>query len=110
MNNAETLFFDESGTPAVSLEQGLFVVGGFSVRGDPDHILQEWLQFLEENNLLGKKGKRYKRDDFLNLSDFMCKNKIIPLTSHSRLNENDQASLHSKIHIYNETNIRKIKI
>ncbi len=102
MKNTETLFFDESGTPAVSLEQGLFVVGGFSVRGNPDHILQEWLRFLEENNLFGKKGKKYKRDDFLSLSDFMCKNKIIPLTSHSRLNKNDLASLYSKIHIHNE--------
>lgn len=102
MKKIETLFFDESGTPAVSLEEGLFVVGGFSIRGDINRIFQKWLQFLRDNNLTGKKGKKYKKDDFLNLSDFMCRNKIIPVTSHSRLNKDDLAILHSKIRVHNE--------
>lgn len=102
MENIETLFFDESGTPAVSLEDGLFVVGGFSIRGDINPILREWDKFLSKNKLHGKKGKKYKGGDFLNLSEFMCKHKIIPITTHSRLNDDDLALLESKIIDHNK--------
>lgn len=102
MKNIETLFFDESGTPAVLYEDGLFVVGGFSIRGDTNHILQEWEGFLSKNKLYGKKGKKYNGSDFLNFVEFMCKNKIIPITTHSRFNDNDLDLFNSKIRSHNK--------
>ena len=96
----ETIFFDESGTPAVLNEDGLFVVGGFSMRGDTTQILEAWDNFLDDKNLYGIEGRRYSDEEFLDLSDFMCKKRIIPLTSHSYLNKNDVNSLRVKIREY----------
>lgn len=100
MENIETIFFDESGTPAVLNDDGLFVVGGFSIRGDKDPILEAWEKFLNTKNLHGKKGKRYSSEEFLDLSDFMCKCNIIPLTSHSHIDKNDLVYLRKKISDY----------
>jgi hypothetical protein len=98
----ETIFFDESGTPAVLNEDGLFVVGGFSIRGDTDPTLEAWEIFLNGLHLHGKKGRKYSAAEFLDLSDFMCKNRVIPLASHSYLNEDDVHTLWQKISKYHE--------
>jgi len=98
--NIETIFFDESGTPAVLRGDGLFVAGGFAIRGDTNLILDKWKKFLEEKNLHGKKGRKYSTEEFLDLSYFMCKYSIIPLTSHSYLNEDDLYFIRKKISNY----------
>lgn len=51
MENTETIFFDESGIPAVLNDDGLFVVGGFAIRRNINIILEEWKKFLNDKNL-----------------------------------------------------------
>lgn len=98
----ETVFFDESGTPATINEGGLFVVGGFSTRGDAKPILEEWGLFLTAHHLERREGRKYTAAEFLDLSEFMCKNGIMPLASHSCLNEADLRVLKQKIGKYQE--------
>ena len=98
----ETIFFDESGTPATKVEGGPFIVGGFSTRGDTKPILEDWEDFITIHHLEAKKGRKYSDAEFLDLSEFMCKKGIMPVASHSRLDEADRRVLIKKIEKYHE--------
>ena len=102
MNTVETIFLDESGTPAAEADKGLFVVGGFSVRGSTKEIAAVWGSLLAGKRILGKKGTRYSPTEYLAVSEFMCRNGIIPIASHSRLDTDDLAHLDAKMREYHQ--------
>jgi hypothetical protein len=59
VDNIETFFFDESGTPADAMTDGLFITGGIVIRGDTRQIAHKWNDFIIKNSLAGK--SRYNK-------------------------------------------------
>jgi hypothetical protein len=105
MSQVETIFFDESGTPGDAGSNGLFVVGGFSIRGDPTIVADNWNAFLDKNKLHGKKGKKYDIGQLLEVAEFLCTNHAIPITAYSRLGRDDLDMLREKIREYKKSSI-----
>jgi len=81
-----TLFFDESGTALVGVGgDGCFVVGGIAIRGETTAVAATWGQRRPK-----KKGTKFNRDEFLEVAEFLSENGIVPVTSFSRLDDEDR--------------------
>ncbi len=91
-NDTETLYFDESGTALLGVGgDGCFVVGGVAIRGDTTTVAATWGQRRPK-----KKGTKFTRDEFLDVAKFLQANNIVPVTSFSRLDDDDRRNAKQK--------------
>lgn len=85
MSGTLTLHLDESGTPLTGVQgDGLFVVGGFALFGDPEPVAS-----AADENLPRYKGNKFSKAEFLDLATFLAVRGIVPIASHCRLNDAD---------------------
>lgn len=92
-----TLVFDESGTPALGVNgDGVFVVGGFVIRGDEQVVAQAWEQ-VRRDHISTRKGNAYTDAELQALADFLVERTVLPISSHAVLTEDDRCALEEKV-------------
>jgi len=87
------IYLDESGTPG--LDNQVFVTAGIGVRGKTQQIMDAWDR-LKAVEHFPRKGKKYNRDQYLALVDFLLKHSIFPICSTQKLSEDTAAMLRKR--------------
>jgi len=92
--NSETVVFDESGTAG----DNPFIFAGFAFRGDIGLLRDEWRAEQKSAGLKrSKKGTRYSTEQLLLAAEFLVRQDVLPITTHSRPTPDDFESLKEKI-------------
>jgi len=87
------IFLDESGTPG--LDDHVFVTAGIGIRGDMQRVKDAWDQ-LKVVELFPRKGKKYNRDQYLALVNFLLNHSVFPICSTQTLNKETAAMLRKR--------------
>jgi hypothetical protein len=78
MSTRLTVIGDETGTPFVENEP--FIFAGVHFRGDVDALDEEWTN-LRRTLQLPRKARKYSRENYLALVDFILKHEMIPFAA-----------------------------
>ena len=92
MSGRVTIHVDESGTPGFGVDDdGLFVVGCVAILGDPSGIADAWGARAPNH-----KGRKLTKEEMLDVAAFLATQGVRPITSHCRLEAEDQEQARTK--------------